>query len=163
MRMTALLLLASCMTAFAGFTPLAPKATPLPEAEVGILFGKIDKGEKIDLAKLYQALNGPQTTLRAYAAHELGKYGDKTSVPYLIDALSDESIHEGARYTQPGMETTRYWANDSLKKLTGKEFGFIWNDPVEKRTQAITKWREWFQKETKTEPKPDGDGLKPAP
>ena len=152
MKIAALIIIASCMTAYADFAPLAPRVDPLPDAEVGILFEKINKGEKIDLPKLYQALNGPQTTLRAYAARELGNYGDTSSVPYLIDALSDESMHVGARYIEAGMATTRYWANDSLRKLTGKDFGFVWNDPVEKRNQAIDRWREWFQKEMKTEP-----------
>ncbi|MEI6149930.1 MAG: HEAT repeat domain-containing protein [bacterium] len=163
MKMVTTVLLASCMTAFAGFTPLAPKVVPLPDAEVGVIFGKIGKGEKIELAKLYQALNGPQTALRADAARELGKYGDKASVPYLIDALSDESTHVGGDYPEAGMATTRYWANDSMKKLTAKDFGFVWNDPIEKRNQAIAKWREWFQKEMKTEPTSAGDVLKAAP
>jgi HEAT repeat protein len=152
MKIVAIIIIASCMTALADFTPLAPKVDPLPEAEVGILFVKFDKGEKTDLPKLYQALNGPQTTLRAYAARELGKYGNTSSIPFLIDALSDESMHVGANYIERGMATTRYWANDSLRKLTGKDCGFIWNDPIEKRNQAITRWREWFQKEMKTEP-----------
>ena len=147
-----LILMASCLTAFAEFIPLAPTVVPLPDEQVAVLFDKINRGEKIELPILYQALNGPQTTLRAYAARELGKYGDQTSVPYLIDALSDESFHVGARYVTPGMETTRYWANESLKTLTGEDFGFVWNDPIEKRDQAITRWREWFQKEMKTEP-----------
>ncbi len=162
MKMITLVLLASSMTAFAGFQPLAPKITHLPDSEVGGLFGKINKGEKIELAKLYQALVGQQTTLRTYAARELGKYADQSSVPYLIDALSDESIHVGARYTKPGMETTRYWANESLKKLTSKDFGFVWNDPVEKRNVAVVKWRDWFLNQKKTEPPAGGDG-KPAP
>jgi hypothetical protein len=128
------------------FSPLAPAVTPLLDAEVGGLFAKIEKGEKIDLAKLYQALNASQTTLRAYAARELRKYGDKSSVPYLIDALSDESSHVGAKYPDAGMATTRYWANDSLKRLTAKDFGFTWNDAIEKRNQAITNWREWYER-----------------
>ncbi len=163
MKMMTLVLLASSMTAFAGFQPVAPKATPLPDAEVGGLFAKIDKGEKIALPKLYQALNGPQTTLRAYAARELGKYGDQSSVPYLIDALSDESIHEGAHYTQPGMETTRYLANESLKKLTSKDFGFVWNDPVEKRNDAIAKWRDWLLNQKKTDRDRDAPFGAPLP
>jgi hypothetical protein len=145
MKKAIILVLVSSMMAFADFTPLAPKAAPLPDDEVGVLFNKISKTEKIELVKLYQALNGPQTTLRADAASKLGKCGDRSSVPYLIDALSDESMHVGARYLEAGLATTRYRANDSLKKLTGKDFGFVWNDPLEKRNQAITKWREWFQ------------------
>ena len=145
----AILLLAISSVSFADFDRLAPPVNPLPQEEIDGLFKKIGRGEKIDLPKLYQALNGPQTTLRAYAARELGKYGDMTSVPYLIDALSDESFHVGALYLKAGMETTRYWANESLKSLTGEDFGFVWNDPVEKRNAAIARWREWYQKKNK--------------
>ena len=93
---------------------------------------------------MHQALNGPQTTLRAYAARALGKQGNETSIPYLIDALSDDSFHVGANYIDPGMATTRYWANESLKKLTEEDFGFIWNEPREKRIQAIVRWQNWY-------------------
>ena len=137
----------TCLTALAEFTPLAPTIEPLPDADVGTLFDKIDNSESIELATLYRALQGPQYTLRAYAAIELGKYGDKTSIPFLIDALSDESMHEGAEYIKPGMNTTRYWANESLKTLTKQDFGFVWDDPIEQRSEAIKRWRDWYQKE----------------
>ena len=146
MRTTTLILMASCITVFADFAPLAAKVDPLPDAQVGILFDKINKGERIPLPTLYQALIGPQFTLRAYAARELGKYGDETSVPYLIDALSDESMHDGANYIKPGMNTTRYWANESLEALTSEDFGFVWDDPIEKRNEAISRWRDWYLK-----------------
>ena len=142
----------TCLTALAEFTPLAPTIEPLPDADVGTLFDKIDKSKPIELATLYRALQGPQYTLRAYAAIELGKYGDETSIPYLIDALSDESIHEGAEYIKPGMNTTRYWANESLKTLTKQDFGFVWDDPLDVRSEAISRWRNWsLEKKQKTE------------
>lgn len=122
--------------------------TPLPEAEVAGLLKKLEASEKIELPKLYQALAGPQTTLRAQAAARLGKDGNWSSAPYLIAALADESAHVGARHPKPGMETTRYWANESLKQLTGQDFGFAWNDPAEKRSQAIARWQEWLRKRT---------------
>lgn len=133
----------------AEMTPLTPPIDPLPQELIPVLFEKIEKNEKIELNLLYQALNGPQTTLRAYAARILGEQGNESSIPYLIDALSDESMHEGAEYIKAGMETTRYWTNESLKKLTGQDFGFVWNDPKDKRIEAIIKWREWYLKNTK--------------
>ncbi len=142
-----LILITLGLTAIAEFIPIAPQVLPLPGDQVAVLFEKINSGENIELNILYQALNGPQTTLRAYAARELGKYGDHTSVPYLIDALADESFHVGARYVTPGMETTRYWANESLKTLTDEDFGFVWDDPIEKRNEAISRWRDWYLKE----------------
>ena len=134
----------TCITVLADFMPLAPIIEPLPGADVDSLFEKIRNSEPIDLATLYRALQGPQYTLRAYAAIELGKYGDETSIPYLIDALSDESLHEGAEYPKAGMNTTRYWANESLKTLTKQDYGFVWDDPIDKRNEAIIRWRDWY-------------------
>jgi len=51
----------------------------------------------------------------------------------------------GVHYSDMGMHTTRYWANDSLKKLTGLDVGFVWNDPIEKRNEAIQKWKSWWE------------------
>lgn len=129
---------------------LAPKIKPLPDDQVGEMFVRIEKDEDIDLKLIYQSLIGPQTTLRAYAARYLGAHGNNTSIPYLIDALSDESMHVGAKYIKAGMATTRYWANDSLEKLTGNDFGFIWNDPRNKRDEAIKRWQQWWQKNKPT-------------
>ena len=100
--------------------------------------------QRIDVYLLYRALVGPQLTLRAYAARELGRQGSSESLPFLIDALTDESQHVGSSYPDPGMATTRYWANESLKKLTGEDFGFIWNAPRASRAEAVVKWRAWF-------------------
>jgi len=61
-------------------------------------------------------------------------------------------MHVGANYPEAGMATTRYWANESLKKLTEQDFGFIWNDPKEKRNQAIQQWINWYQNGSKTKP-----------
>lgn len=130
--------------AFAEKTPLGPPIEPLPHELVSVLFEKINKNKKIEINLLHQALNGPQTALRADAARILGDEGNETSIPYLIDALSDNSVHVGADYIEPGMATTRYWANESLKKLTGEDFGFIWNDSEDKRVEAIKRWREWY-------------------
>jgi hypothetical protein len=70
--------------------------------------------------------------------------GDDSSIPFLIDALSDMSMHDGALYSKPGMETTRFWANESLKQLTNNDFGFVWNAPEKKRQKAINRWQQWY-------------------
>jgi hypothetical protein len=125
---------------------LAPKTDPLDQKLVGILFERIERHEKIEFELLCQALSGPQTTLRAHAATLLGKSGDKRAIPFLIDALSDESTHVGASYADPGDATTRHRANKALKKLTGQDFGFVWNDPKETRQASIDKWIERYRK-----------------
>ena len=130
-----------------GAEQLAPKIEPLEEKLVSVLFERIDKKEKIEFELLCQALIGPQTTLRAYAATLLGDSGDKRAIPFLIDALSDDSAHVGANYIDPGDATTRHRANKGLKKLTKREFRFVWNDPKKKRNEAILKWIEYYKKE----------------
>ncbi len=109
------------------------------------LVSLMELNKKVDLNLVYQALIiGSNTYDRARAAQYLGTHGNKESIPYLIAALSDESTHVGGDYPDAGMATTRYWANDSLKKLTGKDFGFVWNDPIEKRNAAIRRWKLWY-------------------
>ena len=133
-----------CSSALAYLDPIASFVESLPDEQIDILFKKMENKEKIPVKTLHQALKASQLTLRAYAARELGNQGNETSIPYLIDALSDDSSHVGAKYIKAGMETTRYWANESLKKLTGEDFGFIWDDPKEKRIRAIFRWQEWY-------------------
>jgi hypothetical protein len=123
-------------------TSLAPKTGPLKQEMVGALFERIERREKIEFDLLCKALIGPQTTLRAEAATLLGESGDKRAIPFLIDALADESTHVGAKYVDPGDATTRHRANKALKNLTGQDFGFVWSDPKEKRRTAIDKWIE---------------------
>lgn len=144
LTISALLLLT--VPAAAQYPRLAPSVEPLSHDMVPELFEKIQNKETIPAVLLYRALVGPQTTLRAYAATELGEQGSRTSVAYLIDALADESVHVGANYREPGMAATRYRANESLKKITGEDFGFVWNGPPQDRQGAIARWRAWYMK-----------------
>lgn len=129
---------------------LASKPGPLKQELVGTLFERIERHEKIELELLCQALGDPQMTLRAEAATLLGESGDKRAIPFLIDALSDESMHEGANYPDAGDATTRHRANKALKQLTGQDFGFVWNDPLEIRQASIARWTEWYRKDGAT-------------
>ena len=98
---------------------------------------------------VHKALTGDYMTLRAYAATYMGKYGTYESVPLLIDALSDGSSHVGANYVDAGMATTRHRAYLALKELTGEDFGFQWNSPVEERNVAIKKYKAWLKERDK--------------
>lgn len=132
------------------FIRLSGPELPLPYEKVSEMFKRIRADDDIDLSLVYQALVGPQYTLRAEAATYLGTHGNETSIPYLIDALSDLSMHDGALYTEAGMATTRYRANESLKKLAGQDFGFVWDDPIERRSEAVVKWRKWYSQQGKS-------------
>lgn len=123
----------------------ARQTEPLRPELVGVLLERISRQEVIAFELLCQALVGPQTTLRAHAATLLGDTGDKRAIPFLIDALSDESMHVGANYLDPGDATTRHRANKALRKLTGQDFGFVWNDPKDDRDAAIQRWIAWHK------------------
>jgi len=123
---------------------------PLPMEKTSEMFEVFRLDTDVDLNLVYQALIALNITLRAEAAKYLGTNGDETSIPHLLDALSDESSHGGSNPQPAGMSTTRYWANDSLKKLTGQDFGFIWDDPFVERNKAIKKWQAWYLKTLKT-------------
>jgi hypothetical protein len=140
-----LVILPGAFTSAAG--QLAPKTEPLDDALVAKLFERIHRQERVEFDLLCQALVGHQTTLRALAATLLGESGDTRAIPFLIDALSDQSMHAGALYADAGDATTRHRANKSLKKLTKQDFGFVWNDPKENRQTAIRKWVNWYRKD----------------
>jgi HEAT repeat protein len=123
----------------------AQQTKPLSQEEIGRVLESVSQGKKVDRDTLHRALISDQTYLRASAARLLGEVGDTTSVPHLIDALSDQSVHVGANYPDASMATTRYWANESLKKLTKQDFGFAWGAPDVERQAAIKRWREWNQ------------------
>lgn len=122
----------------------APALAPLSAVEIAALFERFDRREKSEKDTLHRALISCQSL---YAAKALGETGDKTSLPYLIDALSDESFVIGATWAEPGMETTRYWANESLKKLTNRDFGYKWDDLFAERHEAVKKWAAWYRQE----------------
>src|SRR4051794_20515800 len=107
----AVIVVAGACTAAAG--QLAPHTEPLNELLIPTLFKQIDRGEKVDFELLCLALVGDQMTLRAYAATLLGDSGDRRAIPFLIDALSDPSMHAGALYLDAGDATTRHRANKS--------------------------------------------------
>lgn len=121
-----------------------PRRMPLSGEEIDRTFQRIDRRERIETDTLLRALASDQTTLRARAAALLGETGDASVVPALVAALSDESIHVGAHYPDAGMATTRWWANNSLKKLTKQDFGFRWDAPKPERETAINKWTQWL-------------------
>ena len=149
--------LSDCVVVLAREAPVQEKATlsatdlrspglrPLTEEKVDWLFEKIARGERIGPDILHAALIGPQSALRADAARILARWGDASSIPHLIHALTDESSHIGVGYPDAGMATTRYWAARSLREMTGRDFGFVWNDPPDQRNAAVQRWSTWFQ------------------
>jgi hypothetical protein len=121
------------------------KAIVRPEKiETEKLFDMFAKQKKTDPYEAIAALKVGQLTLRAYAARYMGGSGDKNFIPYLIEALSDDSIHVGAKYQDAGMASTRYNAYLSLKKLSGKAFPYSWKADHKTRVAQQKVWEEWF-------------------
>lgn len=124
----------------------APFTPDLEPEKVGMLMQPIESltYRQSLLPDVHKAITGDDLSLRAYAATYLGRYGTAASVPYLIDALSDESVHVDADDKDPGMATTRYRAALALRELTGENFGFVWNGPQDERDAAIYRWKDWL-------------------
>lgn len=93
-----------------------------------------------------RGLRGSQMTYRAESAQWFIKHGTIDDVPYLIDALSDESQHEGAKYPVAGMATTRYWANVALIVICKTSFDFQWDADREKREYSIQLWKQHWNR-----------------
>lgn len=151
-RHYAILLLSAMAVVALAEERLAPKVEPLPDSEIDAIFKATDKGEQIPTDKLHRALISGQTYLRARAAELLGRRGDTNSVPFLIDALSDQTSYVGGGYAcfgKPGQNTTRYWANESLKSISKQDFGFRWDATEAERHAAIEKWKQWYRKQKK--------------
>jgi hypothetical protein len=125
----------------------AATSKSLSQEEIGYWVNHINDLKRADVHTLTRALVCDQTYLRAMAAKQLGQSGDAASIRYLIIALGDDSIHDGVEYAAAGMETTRYWANASLKALTKQDFGFRWDASKAERNAAIRRWKKWFNKQ----------------
>lgn len=125
---------------------LAPPQPPLTSAEETLLLDTLAPGAPlvplIDISLARRALVGGSTTLRAYAAAYFAKCGTWDDLPYLIDALSDDSGHVGASYIYPGMACTRYWANVSLIAICHLDMGYHWDDSPDRRDEAIARWKQ---------------------
>ena len=93
-----------------------------------------------------RGLVGSQLTYRAESAQWFIAHGTVEDVPYLIDALSDESMHVGAHYPLAGMATTRYWANVALIVICKTSYDYQWDSPKEKREYSISLWKQHWER-----------------
>lgn len=144
MRCASILLISIlCGVAVAG--QLAPPLDPLTEEEMADLLGRVDAVPTADRQTVLRGLVSDQTALRANCARYLASHGKLSDLPYLIDALSDDSMHVGVNYIYGGMMTTRYWANVALICITKLDMGYRWDDPLEERQKAIERWTNFWK------------------
>lgn len=140
MKTFSLLMICVSVSTVAGTERFSPELPKLSQEEIGEWVGKVQPSIKIDKSIIRRGLISDQMALRADCARYLAFHGDLSDVPYLLDALSDESMHVGANHPYAGMATTRYWANVALISITKNDLGYRWDDPVERRREAIHRW-----------------------
>ena len=131
--------------AFADTVKLAPELPELAPHEISRWIGRIHPETRIEKSIVRRGLISGQTRLRADCAQYLAWHGTHSDVPYLIDALSDESIHVGGRPLQAGMQTTRYWANVALICISRLDLGYRWDASLDERQLAIERWKNYWE------------------
>lgn len=138
-----------CSGAFAA-DPIAPKVEAIDsDALVPALSAQGDF--RSHAATIRRGLVSSQMTDRARCAQWFIEHGTIEDVPYLIDALSDESAHVGAEYPLAGMATTRYWANVALIVICKTSYDYQWDAPKEKREYSISLWQQhWVRIQPQT-------------
>jgi predicted esterase len=73
------------------------------------------------------------------AAACAGAFRAESAVPALIEALSDERA------------SMREAAINALTDITARTMWYHFDDPPEKRAEAIEKWRKWWQEQKNSE------------
>ncbi len=84
---------------------------------------------------LYQRLQSEDPAVRIDAIIQAGNRKDTKAIALLVDRLDDV------------LPDVRLFASISLRKITGKDFGWRHYDPPGLRDQAIGRWRKWVSKQ----------------
>jgi hypothetical protein len=85
----------------------------------------------------FRAMNHPAPVVRAGAVSLYDDQPDAVAIPGLIVLLDDKE------------PVVRMAANESLKKRTGQDFGFVaWTEPPD-RAAAVAKWKAWWKAKPK--------------
>ncbi len=90
-------------------------------------------GNRVGMPTFAKDIQSPDPSVRIKAVIYAGNSGDRRVVPLLVDRLEDED------------EVVRLAAIESLKQLTGNDFGYRSFDPPYKRLVAVEQWRRWLK------------------
>ncbi len=82
-----------------------------------------------------QKMNSSAGVEREQAVVDAGLRQDRARIPTLINRLEDDDV------------AVRLAAINSLRSMTGKDFGYVAYDDEMTRRAAVTRWREWWRKE----------------
>jgi hypothetical protein len=80
-------------------------------------------------------IQSPDPCIRMKAVIYAGNSKDKRAIPLLVDRLEDED------------EAVRVATIESLKQITGKDFGYRSFDPPYVRAKAVQQWRQWMNEQ----------------
>jgi hypothetical protein len=89
----------------------------------------------LGLATYTRDIQSPDPCIRMKAVIYAGNSKDKRAVPLLVDRLEDED------------EAVRVATNESLKQITGKDFGYRSFDPPYVRAKSVEQWRQWMNEQ----------------
>lgn len=78
-------------------------------------------------------LQSRQSATRVKAILSAGERNDVGAIPLIIDRLDDDDV------------AVRSVAIQTLKRMTGEEFGYRSFDNVDVRSQAVARWRAWLK------------------
>ena len=81
-----------------------------------------------------QQLNSPAGVERVQGIMTVGEKNLTAEIPRLIDFLEDPDV------------SVRVTSVRTLRKMTGKNFGFVAYTDEPQRREAVAKWRAWYQK-----------------
>jgi hypothetical protein len=124
---------------------ITPTLVPLTQEELGTWVGEVNVDTMVPKPIVRRGLISDQTALRAACARYLAHHGDMTDLPYLINALSDESSYDGGDTDYAGKSTTRYWANVALICITKNDYGYRWDMPATDRKKSIDTWANYWE------------------
>jgi hypothetical protein len=81
-------------------------------------------------------IQSPDPVLRVKSIVQAGRINDKQAIPLIVDRLDDED------------EAVRLAAIETLQKMIGNDFGYKPYDTVDKRKEAVEKFRGWMKTQT---------------
>lgn len=81
---------------------------------------------------LYQRLQSQRRDVRVAAIVQAGQQRDRRAVPFLVDRLEEDSTD------------VRMFTIESLRRITGRDFGFRAYADEPDRREAVAKWRRWL-------------------
>ena len=90
-----------------------------------------------------RGLQNEDPSQRVQAAVQAGNARMPQAVPLLVDRLDDQDVE------------VRFAAIGALRRITGEDFDYRFNEPADLRAPAVGRWRQWLARENKPAPRAD--------